>query len=150
MASTSRDTGPEQRASGPATGRLMQIGEAAERVGLSIRTIRHYEEAGLIVPSARSDGGFRLYTEPDLDRLAVVKRMKPLGFTLDEMRDLLAVLDALDTATGVDRAALLDRLDMFHTAATTRVIALRDQLAMAEGFARALRDELDHHGGPTA
>ncbi|WP_030272817.1 MULTISPECIES: MerR family transcriptional regulator [Micromonospora] len=150
MASTSRDTGPEQRASGPATGRLMQIGEAAERVGLSIRTIRHYEEAGLIVPSARSDGGFRLYTEPDLDRLAVVKRMKPLGFTLDEMRDLLAVLDALDTATGVDRAALLDRLDMFHTAATTRVIALRDQLAMAEGFARALRDELDHRGGPTA
>ncbi|MBC9002610.1 MerR family transcriptional regulator [Micromonospora aurantiaca (nom. illeg.)] len=150
MASTSRDTGPEQRASGSATGRLMQIGEAAERVGLSIRTIRHYEEAGLIVPSARSDGGFRLYTEPDLDRLAVVKRMKPLGFTLDEMRDLLAVLDALDTATGVDRAALLDRLDMFHTAATTRVIALRDQLAMAEGFARALRDELDHHGGPTA
>ncbi|WP_435817306.1 MerR family transcriptional regulator [Micromonospora aurantiaca (nom. illeg.)] len=150
MASTSRDTGPEQRASGPATGRLMQIGEAAERVGLSIRTIRHYEEAGLIVPSARSDGGFRLYTEPDLDRLAVVKRMKPLGFTLDEMRDLLAVLDALDAATGVDRAALLDRLDMFHTAATTRVIALRDQLAMAEGFARALRDELDHHGGPTA
>ena len=150
MASTSRDTGPAQRASGPATGRLMQIGEAAERVGLSIRTIRHYEEAGLIVPSARSDGGFRLYTEPDLDRLAVVKRMKPLGFTLDEMRDLLAVLDALDAATGVDRAALLDRLDMFHTAATTRVIALRDQLAMAEGFARALRDELDHHGGPTA
>ncbi|MFI7332316.1 MerR family transcriptional regulator [Micromonospora aurantiaca (nom. illeg.)] len=150
MASTSRDTGPEQRASGPATGRLMQIGEAAERVGLSIRTIRHYEEAGLIVPSARSDGGFRLYTEPDLDRLAVVKRMKPLGFTLDEMRDLLAVLDALDTATGVDRAALLDRLDTFHTAATTRGIALRDQLAMAEGFARALRDELDHHGGPTA
>lgn len=150
MAPTSRDTGPEQRASGPATGRLMQIGEAAERVGLSIRTIRHYEEAGLIVPSARSDGGFRLYTEPDLDRLAVVKRMKPLGFTLDEMRDLLAVLDALDTATGVDRAVLLDRLDMFHTAATTRVIALRDQLAMAEGFARALRDELDHHGGPTA
>ncbi|MDI5940941.1 MerR family transcriptional regulator, partial [Micromonospora sp. DH15] len=79
----------------------MQIGEAADRVGLSVRTIRHYEEAGLIVPSARSEGGFRLYTEPDLDRLAVVKRMKPLGFTLDEMRDLLTVLDALGTATGV-------------------------------------------------
>ncbi|MCG5464980.1 MerR family transcriptional regulator [Micromonospora sp. NPDC053740] len=127
----------------------MQIGEAAERVGLSIRTIRHYEEAGLIVPSARSEGGFRLYTEPDLDRLAVVKRMKPLGFTLDEMRDLLTVLDALDTATGADRAALLDRLAMFHTAATTRVTALHDQLAMAEGFADTLRAELDHHKGPT-
>ncbi|MDG9675315.1 MerR family transcriptional regulator [Micromonospora sp. DH14] len=126
----------------------MQIGEAADRVGLSIRTIRHYEEAGLIVPSARSEGGFRLYTQPDLDRLAVVKRMKPLGFTLDEMRDLLAVLDALDTATGVDRAALLDRLAMFHTAASARVTALRDQLALAEGFADTLSATLDHHQRP--
>ncbi|MBU8858597.1 MerR family transcriptional regulator [Micromonospora sp. WMMB482] len=148
MTATSRGAGPERHASGPATGRLMQIGEAAERVGLSIRTIRHYEDAGLIVPSARSEGGFRLYTEPDLDRLAVVRRMKPLGFSLDEMRDLLTVLDALDTATGDDRAELLDRLGMFHTAATTRVTALRDQLAMAEGFAETLRDELDHHGSP--
>lgn len=55
--------------------RHLQIGEAAEGAGLSIRTIRHYEEAGLVVPSARSDGGFRLYTEADLDRLRVVKRM---------------------------------------------------------------------------
>ncbi|MGK5520416.1 MerR family transcriptional regulator [Micromonospora sp. URMC 107] len=129
-------------------GRLVQIGEAAERVGLSIRTIRHYEDVGLIVPSARSDGGFRLYTAPDLDRLAVVKRMKPLGFTLDEMRDLLAVLDALEEAEGADRAALLDRLGMFHAAATARVGALRDQLATAEGFADTLRDRLDQHGGP--
>ncbi|MFC8850416.1 MULTISPECIES: MerR family transcriptional regulator [unclassified Micromonospora] len=148
MPSTAPGTGP-QHTCGPAAGRLMQIGEAADRVGLSIRTIRHYEDAGLIIPSARSEGGFRLYTEPDLDRLAVVKRMKPLGFTLDEMRDLLDVLDALDTATGVDRDGLLDRLGMFHTAATTRVAALRDQLATAEGFANTLRTKLDHHGGST-
>ncbi|MBQ0902552.1 MerR family transcriptional regulator [Micromonospora sp. U21] len=149
MAVISRENGPE-RSSAPATGRLMQIGEAAERIGLSIRTIRHYEEAGLIVPAARSEGGFRLYTEPDLSRLAVVKRMKPLGFTLDEMRDLLTVLDALDTATGTDRAALIDRLAMFETAATARVTALRDQLAMAEAFAGTLRDKLDHHSGHRA
>ncbi|MEH0927715.1 MerR family transcriptional regulator [Micromonospora sp. CPCC 205558] len=150
MVATSRASGSERHGAASATGRLMQIGEAAERVGLSIRTIRHYEEAGLIVPSARSEGGFRLYTEPDLDRLAVVKRMKPLGFTLDEMRDLLAVLDALDTATGADRAALLDRLAIFHTAAATRVTALRAQLALAEGFADTLRSKLDHHSDPTA
>ncbi|MEU1840369.1 MerR family transcriptional regulator [Micromonospora chersina] len=134
----------------PAAGsRLMQIGEAAERIGLSIRTIRHYEEAGLIVPSARSEGGFRLYTEPDLERLAVVKRMKPLGFTLDEMRDLLAVLDALATADDEERRTLLDRLGMFHAAAATRVAALRDQLAVAEEFAGTLRARLDHHGSCT-
>ncbi|WP_431931586.1 MerR family transcriptional regulator [Micromonospora sp. RP3T] len=128
--------------------RLMQIGEAADRVGLSIRTIRHYEEAGLIVPSARSDGGFRLYTEADLGRLAVVKRMKPLGFTLDEMRDLLGVLDALPGADGGDRAALLDRLGMFHTVAAARVAALREQLAIAEGFADTLRERIDGYAVP--
>ncbi len=136
--------GPEQ-SFGPAASRLMQIGEAADRVGLSIRTIRHYEDAGLIVPSARSEGGFRLYTEPDLDRLAVVKRMKPLGFTLDEMRDLLAVLDALPTAGADQRPALLDRLGMFHTVATARVDALREKLATAEGFADTLRRHLHQH-----
>lgn len=128
-------------------GRHMQIGEAAERVGLSIRTIRHYEEAGLVLPSARSDGGFRLYTEPDLDRLRVVKRMKPLGFTLDEMRDLLTILDGLadDASPADERAHLRDRLAMFHTAAHTRVQALREQLATAEGFAQQIQEQISRH-----
>ena len=135
----------DERQTGAMTGRHMQIGEAAERVGLSIRTIRHYEEAGLVVPSARSEGGFRLYTEPDLDRLRVIKRMKPLGFTLEEMRDLLNILDALVTAEGRERIALLDRLAMFHTAAQNRVQALREQLGTAEGFARQIQDHIDQH-----
>ena len=126
------------------TGRHMQIGEAADKVGLSIRTIRHYEEAGLIVPSARSDGGFRLYTEPDIDRLRVVKRMKPPGFTLDEMRDLLQTLDDLTAGAG-DRDALPKRLAGYHDAAQTRVQQLRDQLATAEGFAQQIRHRLDQH-----
>ncbi|WP_025620150.1 MerR family transcriptional regulator [Salinispora cortesiana] len=136
--------GSTRRPSG--AGPLMRIGEAAERVGLSIRTIRHYEDAGLIIPSARSEGGFRLYTDADLERLAVVKRMKPLGFSLDEMRALLAVLDALVTADAADRPALLDRLGLFHTIAATRVETLREQLRTAEGFASALRHQLDQHG----
>ena len=125
----------------------MQIGEAAERVGLRPRTIRHYEEAGLVVPSARSEGRFRLYTETDLDRLRVIKRMKPLGFTLDEMRDLLTILDSLnDPATGGDdRATLQDRLAMFHTAAQNRVQALREQLTMAEGFAQQIEEQIHRH-----
>jgi MerR family transcriptional regulator, copper efflux regulator len=130
----------------PAAGRHMQIGEAAERAGLSIRTIRHYDEAGLVVPSARSDGGFRLYTQADLDRLAVIKRMKPLGFALEEMRDLLTILDALAAAPpGEDRSGLLDRLAGFHQAAQQRVAALTHQLRTAEGFALQLREHLDQH-----
>lgn len=129
------------------TGRHMQIGEAAERVGLSIRTIRHYDEAGLVVPSARSEGGFRLYTEPDLDRLQVIKKMKPLGFALDEMRDLLHLLDEL--AAGAvqadERVVLLDQLATYHDAAQARVQALREQLVTAEGFARQIQDHIALH-----
>ena len=66
--------------------RHMQIGEVAERTELSIKTIRHYDEVGLVTPSARSAGGFHFYTDADVQRLLVIRRMKPLGFTLDEMR----------------------------------------------------------------
>lgn len=73
----------------------MQIGEVAERTGLSLRTIRYYEEIDLVVPSARSQGGFRLYTDGDVERLLLAKRMKPLEFSLDEVRGLFEVLDEL-------------------------------------------------------
>lgn len=82
----------------------MQIGEVAARTELSLRTIRHYEETGLVAPSARSQGGFRLYTETDVARLMVIRRMKPLGFTLDQMRELLDATDRLDGDDQLDAA----------------------------------------------
>lgn len=75
--------------------RHLQIGEVALRTELSVRTVRHYHEVGLVEPSARSVGGFRLYTEADVQRLLVIRRMKPLGFSLAEMKQLLESLDAL-------------------------------------------------------
>lgn len=72
---------------------LLQIGEVAERVGLSIRTLRHWEEVGLVQPTARSKGGFRLYSHADVDRLLVVKAMKPMGLALEEMAELLRLLE---------------------------------------------------------
>jgi MerR family copper efflux transcriptional regulator len=121
---------------------LMQIGQVAERTGLSLRTIRFYEEEGLVVPTARTEGGFRLYSDDDVDRLEVIKRMKPLGFAIEEMRELLGILADLDAGTG-DRAALLDRLRMFQQAAAAQVSALKEQLAVAEGFADSLAGQLD-------
>ncbi|WP_299951822.1 MerR family transcriptional regulator [uncultured Modestobacter sp.] len=123
---------------------LVQIGQVAERTGLSLRTIRFYEETGLVVPTARSDGGFRLYSDQDVERLEVIKRMKPLGFSLEEMQELLTLLHDLGQGGG-DRAALVDRLQMFHEAAVARVTALRDQLAVAEGFADTLAAQLTTH-----
>ena len=119
----------------------MQIGEVAVRTELSLRTIRHYEEAGLVTPSARSQGGFRLYAEKDVNRFMVIRRMKLLGFTLDEMRELLEVTDRLDADPPVEpaeRAKLLQRLRNFEDIVQQRIIDLRTQLQRAEEFAATL------------
>ncbi|MFE1319532.1 MerR family transcriptional regulator [Kitasatospora phosalacinea] len=131
----------------------MQIGEVAARTELSLRTIRHYEETGLVVPSARSRGGFRLYTERDVARLMVIRRMKPLGFTLDQMRELLDATDRLDAdgpydeATG-GRPALLALVRDYERSAAEQVDRLRVQLARAEEFAHDLRTRLDAQAEP--
>lgn len=77
-------------------GTQMQIGEVAERTGLSLRTIRYYGEVGLVTPSSRTEGGFRLYTEDDVARLELVKAMKPLGYSLEEMGEVLDVVTELE------------------------------------------------------
>ncbi len=135
------------------SGEHMQIGEVAARTELSLRTIRHYEDAGLVVPSARSRGGFRLYTEADVARLMVIRRMKPLGFTLDEMRDLLDAVDRIDgeaELTADERDALLERIRGYERAASEQVEKVRVQLARAEEFALTLRTRLDREGVPGA
>ncbi|WP_199711080.1 MerR family transcriptional regulator [Tessaracoccus antarcticus] len=121
-----------------------QIGEVAERTGLSLRTIRYYEEVGLVTPSTRSQGGFRLYSEVDVARLELVKRMKPLDFSLEEMGELLGVLDALesDAPHVEEREALLERLATFRRATEVQCVSLRSQLESAEGFASSLRREI--------
>ncbi|MFI6413315.1 MerR family transcriptional regulator [Streptomyces sp. NPDC050585] len=126
--------------------RHMQIGEVAERTGLSLRTIRHYEEVGLVTPSARSKGGFRLYTETDVDRLMVIRRMKPLDFSLEEMRELLEITDRLaatdDPPSGEERDRLRERLDSYRKVADARCETLRAQLMAAEDFAATLHRRL--------
>ncbi|MEV6959586.1 MerR family transcriptional regulator [Streptomyces sp. NPDC051207] len=129
-------------------GKHMQIGEVAARTELSLRTIRHYEETGLVIPSARSQGGFRLYTETDVARLMVIRRMKPLGFTLEQMHDLLDATDRLDSSDALDadeREALLERVRTYARAAAEQVEKLRVQLARAEDFAATLGARLEEN-----
>ncbi|WP_067949747.1 MerR family transcriptional regulator [Agromyces sp. NDB4Y10] len=115
----------------------MHIGELAERTGLSLRTIRHYDEIGLLKPSGRTDGGFRLYTEPDLERLLLIRRMKPLGFTLDDMAELLRIIEARATVTAGTEDAR-DGLQRYLAEARSRRQRLQEQLAMADEFIERL------------
>lgn len=114
----------------------MQIGRLADRTGMSIRSLRHYDEIGLLVPSARTDGGFRLYTSEDEERLLLIRRMKPLGYSLEQMRELLDVVDEL--AAHPENSANRARLDEIRGEALERQARLRKQVAAADEFVERL------------
>lgn len=81
----------------------MHIGELADQVELSHRTIRHYDDVGLL-PASRTEGGFRVYSESDKQRMLTIRTLKPLGFSLEDMRRILDCFDAV--RTGDDDAGM--------------------------------------------
>ena len=118
----------------------MQIGDVAERTGLSLRTIRHYEEVGLLPAASRSTGGFRLYTDETVERLLLIKQMKPLDFSLEQMRELLEIRDRLGNPrlSARTRSGLRSRQEQYVRLVEQKVTELRDQVARAEAFAMEL------------
>jgi len=132
----------------PATGdspgaAAMHIGEVAARTDLSLRSLRHWEEVGLLQPSGRTDGGFRLYTEDDVEKILVIRRMKPLGFTLDEMKTAMTHLELLRSpeTPEADREAARARLSAVKEEAGERRKKLVRQLEMADEFVGLLDRE---------
>lgn len=129
-------------------GGMHHIGKVVEVSGLSLRTIRHYDEVGLVPPSGRSRGRSRLYTDDDIERLRLVRHMKPLGFTLEEMRDLLDVRKRL--ADGVqdetERDMTLGRLCMYTAVAEGRIECLQEELRAATALVEALNEAVDRSG----
>jgi DNA-binding transcriptional MerR regulator len=72
------------------SGAYLQIGEVAERTSVTQRTLRFYEEKGLLKPPTRMEGGFRLYSEDDIRRVEQIRRLqKLLGFTLAEIKEMV-------------------------------------------------------------
>ena len=116
---------------------LLQIGEVADRVGLSLRTIRYYEEMGLVEPETRTDGGFRLYTSVHVERLQVIRRMKPLGFSVQEIRDILDARSALADDAGNLEAR--ERLEAYAVAIEQRCDDLHAKVARGRELAATLR-----------
>src|SRR4026209_262928 len=67
----------------------MKVGELARRTGLTVRTLHHYDEIGLLKPSLHTDAGYRLYTAADVARLQQALSLRQLGFSLEEVCDCL-------------------------------------------------------------
>jgi len=123
-----------------AEGRLIRVGEVAERLEVSPRTVKYYEELGLVEPEERSTGGFRLYGRREIERLERVLRMKSIGYSLAAIRELLAVRD---TAQEADRVTVLrtatEHLREREREASERMLKIREDLRRAE----SLREELE-------
>lgn len=132
----------------------MQIGAVAAKTELSLRSLRHWEEVGLLRPSGRSVGGFRLYTQGDVDRILAIRRMKPLGFSLQEMKAVMVDIEQLErggrgqegtagTAVGNDPTG---RLELVRADAARRRTKLATQLSMADEFIDLLEQRLRPDG----
>ncbi|GAB2986664.1 MerR family transcriptional regulator [Actinotalea caeni] len=73
----------------------LTVGQAAEQTGVTVRTLHHYDEIGLLRPSGRTASGYRLYTAADLERMQQIVVYRRLGFSLEEVAELLADSDAV-------------------------------------------------------
>lgn len=101
-----------------------QIGEVARRVGVSIRTVRFYEEKGLLEAPDRTSGGMRLYDDRDVSRIKLIRRLRNVGLDLDEIKG------ALVNTGGDNDATRRSRIE--HTLAVLRLEAERSRKRMAE------------------
>ena len=75
---------------------LLKIGDFAKFAETNLRTLRYYEELGLLHPAARSPGGFRFYRRTDINRLGMIRDLQSLGLQLERIRELMSTREACD------------------------------------------------------
>lgn len=105
---------------------LLKVGELAKRSGLTVRTLHHYDAIGLLSPSARSESGYRLYSEADVARLHGIQAMRHLGLSLRDVRTTLA-------GDGMAMPAILARQIRALDRQIAQATELRGRLALLQG-----------------
>ncbi|WP_414445444.1 MerR family transcriptional regulator [Burkholderia sp. 22PA0106] len=133
----------------PADSTLLTVRDAAERLGVTPRTLKYYEERGLVTPS-RSEGRYRLYDEADLDRFARILRLRAIGFSLHGITEMLK--RPLEPAGDNERRRYSDHslrdihADLAGQIAQLdeRITAARRELREVEAVRAELRHDLDY------
>jgi DNA-binding transcriptional MerR regulator len=127
----------------------VSVRDAAARLGVTPRTLKYYEELGIVVP-ARSEGGYRLYEQADLDKLARVLRMRSLGFSLSTITAMLQQPMEAPAGGGRPRlseaslTALRETLAGQLATLDARVAQVRRELEEAAVLQAQLRRDLDY------
>ena len=112
-----------------------RIGELAAQVGMTERTIRYYEELGLLDSVKRLEGGTRVYTDDDVRRLKFIRKLKVLGLSLQEMRELEGIYKTQRSNRTV-LPRLIELLDVHLSTVDRRISelhALRDEIRSYRG-----------------
>lgn len=111
---------------------MLKVGELAERAGLTVRTLHHYDSIGLLRPSARSDAGYRLYDRDDVARLQQIQALRKFGMALADIGAYLDSPDASPLAVIERQLACLDRQIDEATSMRDQLLRVRAQLARGE------------------
>ena len=124
--------------------KLVHVGDVAERLGVSRRTIKYYEELGLIEPEERSEGGFRRYGPVAVRRLEIILRLKGIGFSLSAIREILEIRDTAQEATKETvLGETIEHLEEQRAEVESRAGRLREDLKRAEDLYRDLGRDIE-------
>ena len=108
----------------------MTAGAVAKKMGVTVRTLQHYDKEGLLSPSAMSEGGRRLYTDKDIIKLHQILSLKHLGFSLDDIRDRLIPLDNPTDVAQIlsEQAAIVREKTTSLTESLSKIEALKAEV----------------------
>lgn len=131
--------------------RYLQIGEAAERSSLTQRTLRYYEEKGLLPPPTRMDGGFRLYSGDDMERLERIKELRDLlGFSLADIKEMIEADDIkkqirAEWRRDADAAEKAEKLRYAMVATRQQLALLDDKMERMAAMRAHLAERMDRY-----
>lgn len=116
--------------------KLMTIGQAASASGVSAKMIRYYDDIDLFRPEARSGSGYRLFSERDVHALRFIKRARDLGFSVEEIRQLLALWQDQSRASADVKALAMEHVE-----------ELEERIEKLQAMVRTLRHLASHCQG---